>query len=487
MVVSLYTSRVILATLGVIDFGIWNVVAGVVAMFSFLNASMTGATSRFITFSLGKGNKDDIQNVFAGVLTIHLFIALLVFVLGETIGLWFLHNKLVIPESRFFAANIIYQISIIIAVIGIMQVPYNASIIAHEHMSVYAYVEILNTVLRLIIVYLLLVIPFDKLIIYACLLLSVAIIIFAIYKIYCSHKFEGCRFCLTKDKRILKPMLSFSGWDLYGNASVVARTQGVNMLLNMFFTVALNAASGIATQVQTAVMSFASNVLQAFKPQIVKSFAQGDNERMKTLINKAAQYTTLLLLLFTIPLCLEIDYVLNLWLRDVPEYASVLCRYTLIFNIFANLSSCVVSGIHATGNIKRPSLINGSLYLSVIPFAYIAYKNGALPQISYIFNVCAVFLGMLSNVYTLRLYVAEYKIETFLKDILLKCAVIASLSILLCYALKINMEESFLRLCTITIVNVFVILSSTFCIILSSGERSVIVKKLRNFLCKQKV
>ena len=479
MGVSLYTSRVILDTLGIIDYGIWNVVAGVIAMFSFLNTSMSTATSRFLMFELGKDNKDGVQKVFSSACTIHLLVALLVMILGETVGLWFLYNKLVIPEERLFASFIVYQITILSTMIGITQVPYNASIMANEKMDVYAYIEMANICLRLLIVFALIILPFDKLIVYGILTLIVSFSIAMTYRFYCSYHFFGCKYILSKDWAVIKPMLSFSGWDLYGNLSVVARTQGVNMLLNMFFTVAMNAASGIASQVQGAVMGFAGNVVQAFRPQIVKSYASADYGRMSQLISKAAQYTTMLLLLFTIPLCMEIDYVLSLWLKKVPNYAAIFCVYTLAFNIFTNIAGCVVYGIHATGKVKRVCVINGTIYLLVIPISYISYKLGGEPQIAFIFNVLAVVLGMLSNIYTLHIYVPEFKIKSFITSSLFKPVLITIVVISASSAVNVLMQSSFLRLLINCCVSFVCISLTTFYFIMNRNERIIVLDKMK--------
>lgn len=482
MGVSLYTSRVVLDTLGVIDYGVWNVVAGVIAMFSFLNTSMSTATSRFLMFELGKDSKEGVQKVFSSACTIHLLVALFVMVLGETIGLWFLQNKLVIPEERLFAANIVYQIAILSTMISITQVPYNASIMANEKMDVYAYIEMANICLRLFIVFALIIIPFDKLVVYGILTLFVSFSIAMTYRFYCSCHFFGCKYILSKDWTVIKPMLSFSGWDLYGNLSVVARTQGVNMLLNMFFTAAMNAASGIASQVQGAVMGFAGNVVQAFRPQIVKSYASADYRRMSQLISKAAQYTTMLLLLFTIPLCMEIDYVLSLWLKEVPKYAAIFCIYTLIFNVFTNIAGCVVYGVHATGKIKRVCIINGSLYILVIPISYIGYKLGFEPQIAYIFNIATVFGGMLSNIFTLHLYVPEFKMMSFITSSLFKPVLITIVVVSISFVVNVLMPSSFLRLFINCCISFACISLATYCFIMNKNERTFVINKLKNYL-----
>ena len=479
MGVSLYTSRVILDTLGVVDYGVWNVVAGVIAMFSFLNTSMSTATSRFMMYELGKGSEESIQKVFSSACTIHLGIALTVLILGETVGLWFLHNKLVLPVDRMFASDIVYQITILSTMVSITQVPYNAAIMANEKMDVYAYIGMADICLRLVIVFVLMLSPFDKLISYGLLTLVVSVSIAMTYRIYCRRKLQGCRLFLSKDMAQIKPMLSFSGWDLYGNLSVMARTQGVNMLLNMFFSAAMNAASGLATQVQGAVMNFAMNVVQAFRPQIVKSYASGDYLRMSTLISKAAQYTTMLLLLFTIPLCVEIDFVLGLWLKVVPDYAATFCVYTLVFNIFTNIAGCVVYGVHATGKVKRICFINGTLYLLVIPISYISYKMGGQPQIAFLFNIFAVIGGMLSNIYTLHLYVPEFKIKPFISNVLVKSTLISALNIGLCILVKNHFESSFFRLMICCAISIMVIGTSTYLFVMSSSDRMLLKSKIQ--------
>ncbi len=367
-----------------------------------------------------------------------------------------------------FAANVIYQITVFSAMISITQVPYNALIMANERMNVYAYIEIVNVTLKLLIVFLLTVIGWDKLLTYGFLTLAVTFIIAMSYRVYCSSKLKNCRFVLRYDKEYVLPILSFSGWDLYGNMAVMARTQGVNMLLNMFFTATMNAASGIATQVQGAVMSFAGNVLAAIRPQIVKSYAQNDFSRMTMLITQASIFTTVLLLLFTIPLCVETDYVLTLWLKTPPPYTSVFVRYVLMFNVIANLATCVVAGIHATGRIKRSSFINGSLYLLVIPFAYISYKLNGEPQLAYLFNVIAVCGGLTQNVFCLSKFVPRFSKKLYFGKIF-KCGLIGLLVYALAYELTTFLPPSFTRLLLTTVVSWCLLLITTFVLLLTEN------------------
>lgn len=472
MCVSLYTSRVILNTLGVDDFGIFNVVGGVVAMFSFLNASMSSATSRFLSIEIGREDFVRMHKVFSSAFTVHLLIALCVLILGETIGLWFLQHKLVIPADRMFAANVIYQVTILIGMLNVIQVPSVALIMSNERMNVYAFVEILNVCLKLFVVFLLLIIPADKLIVYGALQLFVAILIFIIYIIYSRCTWRECHFRLFWDKNFLQPMFSFSGWDLYGNFSTLVRTQGVSILLNIFFGTVLNAASGIATQIQGAVGAFAGNVLMAVRPQIIKNYAISDFTRMCYLIEKTSIFTTILLLLFTIPLLVETEYVLSLWLGVIPAYAVVLCRYVLLFNLFANLSSVIVIGIHATGRIKRPSFINGTLYLLVLPSSFVAYRLGQEPQIAFAFNVIAVFFGMILNMWTLHMYVPKFKFVTYFRDVLVKGLLIAFVTYSSSYWLVLQMNRGYVRLIIVTLFSSFCLLLFTYFYVLSNEEKA---------------
>ena len=292
--ISLYTSRIILQTLEVVDYGIYGVVGGIVTLFTFLNSSMAGATSRFLTFELGRGNPVRLHETFVSALILHVIIALVIVLAAETVGLWFLVHQLVIPPERLLAAHWVYQLSIVAMVINVTQVPYNASIIAHEKMQIYAYMEILNAVLKLLIVYLLVIWEGDKLIIYALLVVCVPIITAVIYRIYCSRNFQECKWAFIWKPTVLKPMLKFSGWDIYGNMSVLVRTEGVNILLNLFFGPALNAAANIAAKIQGVTTSFVMNVLIASRPQIVKQYAKGDWKEMVALIRDTLRINSFL-------------------------------------------------------------------------------------------------------------------------------------------------------------------------------------------------
>ena len=484
MIVSLYTSRVVLQTLGVVDYGVYGVVGGVVAMFGFLNASMAGATSRFLTYELGKGDDIQLHKTFCMAFYEHLIIAAILLLICETVGLWFLNSKLDIPSERLAAANWVFQLSVLSMLITVTQVPYNASIISHEQMDIYAYVEMFNVGLRLLIVYLLKVLLYDKLMLFATLVFLVTTGIAMFYRYYCLRNYQECRLKLLWDNTLMKKMLSFSGWDLYGNMSGMARTQGVNMLLNMFFGPTVNAASAIATQVQGKVSAFVSAVSTAVKPQIIKYYAQGRYKEMVRLISDAIRLNYLILMFITVPLLVELPYILHLWLGVVPEHTVVFSSLTLLFNFYGNMSYTLVTGIHATGNILRPSLINGTLYLMVLPFTYIAFKSGFNLWWPYVFNVAAVVLGMLSNAYTLHLYVSEFSLRNFFLKDFFPCIVILAASVMICLFLKSITPDGFLGLLTTLFFSTIILIISGYFFLIPKSLSMAVIQKITK-ICKK--
>ena len=427
MIVGLYTSRVVLNTLGVEDYGIYGVVGGVVAMLGFLNASMSGATSRFLTFELGRGDKKRLAETFSSALIVHIIIALIVFVLAETVGLWFVTHKLVIPAGRMTAAHWVYQMSILSAMLGITQVPYNATIIAHEKMDIYAYVEILNVTLKLLIVYLLTIGNFDKLILYALLVFAVSVIIIMVYRIYCIRHFPESHFLWIWNPAILKPLISFSCWDLYGNGCVAVRQQGTNFLINVFFGVIYNAASGIASTVQGVVLGFTHQILTAFRPQIIKLYASGSPKESVEMIYKATRLSSLLIVVIAIPFCIQMSFILELWLKTVPPSASIFCQLLLVSACLNVLRAPLMIGIHATGKIKRMSLITGSCFLIGVVAVWIGYLCGLAVEFAYIVSVAInlVLIIVVANLLS-RLIVLfsfwDYFMKSLIPVLVVACA-----------------------------------------------------------------
>jgi O-antigen/teichoic acid export membrane protein len=348
------------------------------------------------------------------------------------------------------------------AMLFITQVPYNAVIIAHEKMSIYAYLDILGVTLRLLILYLLVIGDFDKLILYSILSLSVSILMMSLYRIYCIRHYPESHFHFVWRKDILKPMLGFSGWDLYGNLSNMARTQGVIVLVNMFFGLVANAAVSIAFTVQSIVMKFTSGVSTAVRPQIVKTFSVGDYDRMSTLIYMSAKYLYLLLLLVSVPVFMETHFILELWLKIVPDFTVWLVRWMIIFNFWALMSLVMAMGIHATGKVKRISLINGTLYLSVIPVSYVLYKLYGNLYSAFIYNALAVCVGCLCNVYTLGLTVKQITLGRFAKKVLLPIALITVVAFAVAYLPRLYFQEGFIRFLIVGFASTIVIFGITY-------------------------
>ena len=477
MLVGLYTSRVVLATLGVEDYGIYGVVGGVVAMMGFLNASMSGATSRFLTFELGKGDKERLAKTFSSALIVHIGIAIVVLILAETVGLWFLCNKLNIPAERMQAAHWVYQLSILSAMFGITQVPYNAAIIAHEKMDVYAYVEILNVSLKLLIVYLLCIGNFDKLILYASLMLAVSILIMMVYRIYAIRHFPEAHFHWIWDKTYLRPLLSFSGWDLYGNACVIARQQGTNFLINIFYGVVFNAASGIATTVQGTISGLAFNIILAFRPQIIKQYAKGNVEDMSKLVGNAVCFTTILFGCMSIPLILETHYIMKAWLGVIPEKSEIFCQILLIASFLGLLNNIWNTCIHATGKIKEISIFSGTFFLISLPIIYVVFQFKAPVESAYLVFILSIVFVNVSNLLIIKKKIPKLKLNfVFLNYI--KVIIVLMASYYITSLFKAQMQETFIRLLVDCFICWIIIFASSFIFILNKKQKKSIISKI---------
>lgn len=374
--ISLYTSRVVLRILGVTDYGIYNVVAGVVTMLGVLSGSLSGATSRFITYETGKGADGDVERIFRSAATIHYILAALVIVVGETLGLWFVMNKLVIPPDRLMSAFWVYQCSIVAVSIRIISTPYNAIIIANEKMSAFAYISLFEVSLQLGLIFCLELIPGDRLIFYGIFLAMTQILTRVIYNVYCVRHFKEVNGRWLWDKKSSKEILKFASWTLVGFGAVMGYTQGINILLNLFFGPVANAARGFANQVQAGVSQLSTNFQMALRPPIIKAHAQNEYSHMHSLMIAHAKYSFFLVLMMVVPIMISTPYILKLWLATVPEYTVGFVRLTLIGALYTTLNGHVIVGIHATGNIKRFQIVEGALLLTTLPIAYLCLKFG---------------------------------------------------------------------------------------------------------------
>ena len=446
LLVSFYTSRIVLSVLGIGDYGIYNIVGGVVSMLSFMNSALSNATTRFLTFELGKGDIERLKRTFSSCLLIHIVFALIMLFILETVGYWFVGNKLTIPADRLSAALFVFHFSIFACMVNIIQLPFHAAIISHERMDAFAYISIFDVVMKLLIVLVLRIIDVDKLMMYGILIFLVHSLTAFAYIFYGLKNFKECRAGLVLDRSIVNPILSFSGWDLYGNFSVVIRGQGLNILQNIFFGPVINAATGISNQVMTAIMGFAENFLLAVKPQMIKQYAEKNIERFNAFIYNMSRYGTLLLFLISFPFFLEMDFVLRLWLVEVPNYTAEFCRLSIVNNWISILYRPVLTGIYATGNAKRISVINGTIYLLVLPLSYIFLKLGGSPIIPFVLNIVLLFFGhTFFSLQTIHLYVKKFSVYHFLKQSALRTVGIMLLSAIFPVVLQIFMSESLVR------------------------------------------
>lgn len=479
MVVSLYTSRVILNALGVEDFGIYNVVGGVVAMFTVISGSLSAAISRFITYELGKGDQSKLNKIFSASVTIQLLLSLIIVVLIESVGVWFLNAKMTIPADRVTAANWVLQFSIITFVINLISVPYNAAIIAHERMSAFAYISILEAIGKLAIAFFIMWSPIDKLIYYAILMCTVAVIVRLTYGHYCKKHFTECTYHFHWDKDILKQMFGFAGWNFIGASSVVFRDQGGNIILNIFFGPTVNAARGIANQVNTAITGFVQNFMTALNPQITKSYASGDGEYMMTLIFQGARLSFYMLLLLSLPVLINTHYILVIWLKIVPEHAVSFVRLILIFAMCESISNPLITAMLATGKIRNYQIVVGGLQLLNLPLSYICLKTGFVPESILVVAIIISLACLFARLYMLRGMIGLSSI-LYMKNVFLNVLVVALLSAIIPYMLFCYMKETFFSFIIITLIAVLCTLVVEFYIGCNQKERFFVLNKVRN-------
>ena len=459
MLVSLYTSRVVLQTLGISDYGLYNVVGGVVTMFTFINGTLASGTQRFLTFELGTNNKEKLHRVFNTAMALHGLLALVLFLLVETIGLWFLYNKMNIEAGRMDAAFWVFQFSCITMLINVIQVPYMSSIISHEKMDIYAYMSIFDVVMNLFLV--------------------VNCISALIYNMYCRRHYEECKFSRALDKKIFKEMMNFSGWNIFGCASVTFQGEGVNILLNMFFGTIVNAARGIAFQVNGIVMQFVNNFQMAVNPQIVKHYAAGETDLMIKLSTVNSKLAAFLLLFILVPLFIELEFVLHIWLGEYPAYAPIFLRIILIQSVIQTMTRPVVMMIHAVGKMKLVNLTSGGALLMILPVSYVLLKLGASPVTVFMVNVIPWFLETFFDLLCLKKYIG-LSLLPFYKSVYCRVFPIGALMSVLPYTTYYMMSDGWLRFISVGIVSV---LSSSLLIYflgLDKNMRAFVINKIRS-------
>lgn len=479
MLVGLYTSRVILATLGVEDFGIYNVVGGVVAMFGFINSAMASGTQRFLTFELGCGDMRSLKTVFCTSVLIHSLIALLIIVLGETVGLWFFYEKLVIPVERMEAALWTYQFSILSTVVMIMSVPYNAVIIAHEKMSAFAYISVLEVVLKLVIVYMLIIGDIDKLILYAVLTFLVQLFICLVYSSYCKRHFEESKFSRKSLKgKFFCEMIGFSSWNLWGSCAAIAFTQGLNILLNVFWGPVVNAARGVAVQVQSAVIQLSMNFQTALNPQITKSFATGNRPYMYSLIYRSSKFTFFLLLFLSLPVMFETETILRVWLKTVPEYTVIFLRLMLCVTIIDAVANPLMVSAAATGKVKLYQGVVGGILLCILPISYVVLKFGGNPASVFIVHLCVCIIAFIARLYIIHSMIGLV-LSDYVKKVVLLCAAVGTISLIIPLIVKLTQpNDTWFSFFVTCFACVFSVSLCVFFLGLTVSERRFILDKL---------
>ena len=480
MTISLYTSRVILRVLGIEDFGIYNVVGGVVSMLGFITGSLTGASSRFITYNIGTDDKKLVTQTFANILFIHILLSGLILLLAETLGLWFMTTKLQIPDSRMTAAMWVYQFSVLSALVSILYSPYNALIVAYEKMSAFAYIPVFDAVMKLVIVYLLNVLPFDKLISYAWLFFLIQFFDISLYFIYCRRHFEESLTFPKRNKELFHKMFYFAGWTLTGNLAAVGYTQGINILLNMFFGPVVNAARGIAVQVQNVCRNFCYNFQMAINPQITKSYASGNLDYMHTLVMKSSKFSFFIMLLITLPIMLEADVILKLWLGTVPEHTANFLRLVLCYSLLYTLQNPVVHSINAVGDLKKFQIIESSLLLTIVPISYVGLKYfGIIPEYVFAIHLCVEIVTQIVRIQIvlpkISMSIKKYYVNVVVP--LFKFGVFSAIFPIVCYFLipSSNIWYSAI-LCILSVVSVTLTFYAVAC---SKQERLFVNEKIR--------
>ncbi len=485
MVISLYTSRVVLNALGVEDYGIYNVVAGFVGMFSMVSTSLAGAISRYVTFSLVNSSLEDRQRVFSTAIIIQIIICLIIVLLGESIAVWFLNYHMVIPQTRIVAANWVFQLSIITFVINVLSVPYNALIIAYEKMSAFAYIGIYEGVARLAIAFAILWSPLDSLVYYSILMCVVSISTRLLYGRYCSKNFLETKGRLIFDKTLVKEMFGFAGWNFIGVTSGVLRDQGINLLINVFCGPVVNAARGIAMQVNSAIGSFSSNFSMAVNPQITKSFAVADRERYVNLVSRSSKFIFFLLMLLCIPIIAETKYIISIWLVEVPTYAVEFVQLILLLTLVDSFSSPLTQLLLATGKIKNYQMGVGGLNLLNFPLAYLLLKLGFSP----ISTVgCAIFVSFLCL--GLRLYflrkMLQFPVQSFFLQVVVKSIGVFLLSLILPFFVVYLLNSDMVRLCLNLIVTELGSILLIYFFGLTHSERLFLKDKINKIRANEK-
>ncbi|MGN0033210.1 MAG: hypothetical protein ACI358_05485 [Candidatus Limimorpha sp.] len=480
--ISLYTTRLVLSTLGIVDYGIYNVVSGFVTLFSFLNATMSNSIQRFFNFEIGRNGESSIHKVYSTALMIQSIIAAIILILIETFGLWYVNNVMVVPAEKLFDANILFQLSTVSLVLTVIQVPFCAAIMAHERMDFYAIVSILDALIKLLAV--LIISKFVnsyRLITYGVSIMGISLFNFLMYLIYCKRNFKNMKIRTAIDRPLFKSMLSFSGWRTMECFAYMLKGQGLNMLLNFYFGPIVNAANGIAVQVANAIEGFRINLFTAFNPQVVESYANGNHQRTKRLMYFMSKTAFILMLMISVPLVIELDYVLNIWLgeKNIPEMTSIFIVLFLANILITVFNVPLTTVVGATGKIKRYSITQTINVIAIIPLAILALNIIKMPQIVYYASLSVMLLNQVAVTFVAR-EEFPFPLKEYLKKVIMPCVATLLLSPILPIALHLVMPTSFVKLLIICIISVITVLSSAYLIALDNDEKAILKSFIHN-------
>lgn len=483
MLVSLYTSRVVLDVLGVEDYGIYNVVGGIIIMFSVISASLSNSIIRYLTYELGKGDIKKLKLIFSTSINIQMIIAFIIVIFTEIVGVWFINAQMNIPENRLTAAFWVLQCSLLTFVFQLISLPYNAALIAHEKMDIFAYIGLFEAILKLVCAYAISIFRFDQLIVYAvCLMLS-AILIRLTYGFYCKKHFEECRYHMSFEKSLIKEMSSFAGWNFLGTGAYLFNTQGINILSNIFFGVAVNAARGIAGQAEAGVRQFVSNFTTALNPQIIKSFAEKDYDSCFSIVRKGGKYSFFLMLFLFIPFVLESKFILNIWLKEVPEHTVLFWQLAMLGTLVDLPGAPMTILAQATGKIKKFYIYMGGLGCLVLPISYILFKLGFPPSAAY---------WTYAIVYTYLVYIrlilmnkqVGFPIATFVKEVINPILIVSLLSFIIPLVIFRTMEPGIIRFILIGISSTLSICTSVMLFGMNKTEKEKVIGFIRKKIIK---
>lgn len=479
---TLYTTRILLSALGIESYGVYNVVCGFVSMFTFINTSMSNGIQRFFNYEYGKGGIEKANKVYSAAIITQIIIAVIVLLFVESFGLWYLHNKLVIPEERFNIACWIYQFSVIGFIFIILKVPYNAVVMAHERMEFFSIISVFDAIFNLFIVLILKFISIDKLLVYGALVMFCHVLNFLIFYYFCKRSFKGLAFMRIIDKELLKSMFSFSGWNLLGSFSYMMKEQGINILLNLFFGPVVNAAKGIATQVNNGFHSFIINISVPVRPQVIQSYARGELQRTMSLTYSVSKLSAFFLYFLSLPILVEIDSILILWLGgNVPEHSASFVIIVVLTSYFNNLINPLSTIVHASGKMRNYQVLSSVVILSCIPLSYFALRLGAVPELAFIMVSLSMLLSLIISVVTVK-RIVYFKTKDYFNNIFKPLFIVIFSTFWIPFIPKYLMDEGLLRIIVVFVISILTVLSCVYILGLNKVERTLIKSILSKLL-----